>query len=380
MKIQGDRVNDSALPDALSGPQRPRLQALLDFSPDVICSLDKEGHFIDVSAAAKTLWGYDPEELRGRHFIEFVLEEDRQRTLQAAEGVLQGVVSSDFENCFRCKDGSIRRNIWSASWNPRDEMVYCIARDGSERYKARQKAAQYEARLYEAYKLAGIGWWELNLPENELSVSDELYQIYGISRVQYPVFTTDVFLSLVHPDDLAHVQESLQAVQEVPYHQYDHRIVKPSGEVIYVIHYTHTVKDESGRVVKIHGTTKDISQRKGYEAALRRSQQKLEDIVESLGDGFYALDRAWTITYWNGRAERVTGKKREEVLGKNFWDVYPKAKMLRFYEEFDKALATNRPVHFEEFSPSLQAWMDVSAYPSQEGLSIYIKEIGRAHV
>ncbi|HEY1114013.1 MAG TPA: PAS domain S-box protein [Chitinophagaceae bacterium] len=356
-------------------PAHAYVQELLDFSPDVICIADKEGRFIKVSAAAQAVWGYAPAELEGKHFIDLVTEDDRRLTQQAAADVVNGAVLNNFRNHYRCRDGRIKPILWSARWNSEQEIVYCIARDGSEREAAEQKAEEYEQRLYRAYKLANIGWWEWHNETKQLHVSDELMVIFGLSPAQRHSFSLETFLSLVHPDDRASVQENWSAFREVAYAQYEHRLVKPSGEVIYVIHYVQQVRDETGKIISAHGTTKDITSRKKPELALKASQQKLKDIVESLGDGFIVLDRDWKITYWNKKAEEMAGVKRAEVIGVNFWDLYPKARTLKFYSEFQRAMTENIPVHFEEYSPSLQAWMEVSAYPSPEGLSLYMKDI-----
>jgi PAS domain S-box-containing protein len=356
-------------------PEHSSVQDLLDFSPDVICTCDKEGRFVQVSAASRAVWGYEPRELKGRAYLDFVPEADRVRTLEAAAQVMNGQPSTCFPNYFRCKDGSLKRITWSAKWNAEQEVVYCIARDASGQEAAERRAAAFEERLYRAYKLAAIGWWELQVDTNQITTSDELYTIYGLTRANTPRFTHEQYLELVHPDDLAQVLHHIALVWDGHYHQYDHRLIKATGEEIHVMHYVQTERDHEGRVVKIHGTTKDITARKQPELALRASQQKLQDIIESLGDGFLALDRQWTVTYWNRNAERVTGRRRAEVVGKSFWELYPKAKALRFYTEFNRAVAENRPVYFEEYSPSHQAWMEVSAHPAQEGLSVYIKDI-----
>ena len=356
-------------------PEPASVQELLDFSPDVICTCDKEGRFIQVSAASQAVWGYDPVELKGEHFMNFVREDDHARTLEAAQQVMNGQPSSSFENHFRCKDGSHKLITWSAKWSPEQQVVYCIARDGSEKEATERRAAAIEERLYRAYKLAAIGWWELQVDTNQITISEELYGIYGLTPADTPRFTNEDYISLVHPEDLAQVLQHASLVWNSNYHQYDHRIIKPTGEVIHVIHYVQTERDGEGRVVKIHGTTKDISQRKSYELALRQSQQRLEDIVESLGDGFFALDRQWRVTYWNEKAADMTGRKRTDVMGTDFWELYPKAKSLKFFGEFHRAAGENTPVCFEEYSTSLQAWMEVSAYPSPDGLSVFIRDI-----
>lgn len=353
----------------------PDIQKLLDYSLDVICAISEDGIFWHVTAAAEQVWGYSPAEMVGRHYLDFVIPEDRPATEAIAEAIFAGKTIRSFENRYRKKCGTVVPMLWSAKWDEQSRTVYCVAKDATERYEAEQKTRLYEQRLYKAYKLGKIGWWEWNGATNENILSDELYAIYGFKRENCPVFSTDIYLSMVHPEDLPSVLAAINLSKQQPNSQYEHRLIKPSGEVITVNHYVESIWDESGKLVQIHGITKDISIRKNAETALRQSELKLTTILESIGDSFFTVDRNWIITYFNRKAEEVLQVKREDVLGKSLWEVFKEAIHLNFYPEFHKASNENTAVHFEECYPPLSMWLQVSAYPSAEGLSVYFKNI-----
>ncbi len=109
--------------------------------------------------------------------------------------------------------------------------------------------------------------------------------------------------------------------------------------------------------------------------ALKSALAEKEEILESIQDGFYALDKHWVITYWNKEAERMLLKGRDEVMGKNIWDEFKEAISLRFYDEYRRAVEEKVPVKFEEYFPPIEKWFDVSAFPSQLGLTVYFKDI-----
>ena len=98
-------------------------------------------------------------------------------------------------------------------------------------------------------------------------------------------------------------------------------------------------------------------------------------ILESITDGFVTINKNWEVTYWNKEAERIMGIARENITGKNIWEVFPSAVGLKFYSETHKAISNQHPLNFEEFFPPLSMWIHVSAYPSEEGLSVYFKDI-----
>ncbi|GAA4318383.1 hypothetical protein GCM10023184_02560 [Flaviaesturariibacter amylovorans] len=117
-------------------------------------------------------------------------------------------------------------------------------------------------------------------------------------------------------------------------------------------------------------------------AELLRAKQEAEgrirhlfDLIESIADGFFAMDREWRVTYFNATAERLTGKPREEIIGCRFWDVYPMAIGSLAWERYHWVLEHNEPVSFEFFSPHFQRWFETNAYPSSDGLSIFFRDI-----
>ena len=96
---------------------------------------------------------------------------------------------------------------------------------------------------------------------------------------------------------------------------------------------------------------------------------------ESISDGFYALDRDWRFTYINRHSEKITGRICEEILGKNFWEVFPATIGTSFEKKIRRAVSENSAVTFEEFYPPFDSWFEVRAYPSAAGLSIYFHDI-----
>lgn len=120
---------------------------------------------------------------------------------------------------------------------------------------------------------------------------------------------------------------------------------------------------------------KNINDRKNTEEELHKAYEEKEQILESIGDAFFAVDNDWIVTYWNKEAENVLEKKREDILGKNLWEQYSYEIDSDFYKEYHKAIATGKTVFFEEYSSALQKWFEVTAYPNSNGLSVYFKDI-----
>ena len=106
-----------------------------------------------------------------------------------------------------------------------------------------------------------------------------------------------------------------------------------------------------------------------------QAQQRTTNILESITDAFYALDRYWTFTYINRQAEPLLQRQRKDLLGKNVWKEFPEADGSDVYEHFHLAVNQQISVNFETFNPRLNTWFEVRAYPSPAGLSVYFHNI-----
>lgn len=118
---------------------KEELSKILDSSMDMICTINEHGEFSKVSAASLTILGYTPGELIGKAYIDFVHPDDIEKTMQADKNIKAGRDTTHFENRYLRKDGISIPVIWSARWDNREQILYCVARDASENKKAAQE-------------------------------------------------------------------------------------------------------------------------------------------------------------------------------------------------------------------------------------------------
>jgi PAS domain S-box-containing protein len=119
----------------------------------------------------------------------------------------------------------------------------------------------------------------------------------------------------------------------------------------------------------------DTAAREAREQAEQQAVIERATLLESITDGFYALDARWCFTYVNQRALDFFGKQREELLCRCFWDIFPMAKGSALEEQYERALHEQRSVSFETLSPLTGRWVELRAYPTPRGLAVNFRDI-----
>ncbi|HEX5460089.1 MAG TPA: response regulator [Steroidobacteraceae bacterium] len=115
--------------------------------------------------------------------------------------------------------------------------------------------------------------------------------------------------------------------------------------------------------------------REAIADAERRALADRAALLESITDAFFALDRDWRFTYVNQRALDYYGKRRDELLGRSIWDVFPVAAGTMLHEQYEKALRTQCSAAFETKSVLTDRWVDIRAYPTGQGLAVHFRDV-----
>ncbi len=116
-------------------------------------------------------------------------------------------------------------------------------------------------------------------------------------------------------------------------------------------------------------------ERRLFELALQESQERIVRILESITDAFYSVDHEWRVVYANARARQLFEEVGGFEDGMTIWDIFPPAIGTEFEAAYRRALETRVPEHFEELYAPLARWYEVHAYPSDDGLSVYFRDV-----
>ena len=124
------------------------------------------------------------------------------------------------------------------------------------------------------------------------------------------------------------------------------------------------------------GIIRDITERKRIETALEDALRRTTEILESIGDGFYAIDGDWRFSYANQRALEIFGRTREDLFGRPFFEAFPEVEGSPVHCNYREVMADRQPREFEALSPILNRWIAFSAYPQAGGgISVHFRDV-----
>ncbi len=145
-----------------------------------------------------------------------------------------------------------------------------------ERKQAEEEIRESGESLARAQEIAHVGSWELDLVNDELAWSDEIYRIFGLNPQEFGA-TYEGFLKSVHPDDREMVNKAYtDSVESKTPYDVVHRILRPDGEVRFVHEKSVDVCDETGKAIRSVGTVQDITERVQTEERLKCLNESLK--------------------------------------------------------------------------------------------------------
>ncbi|MDT8428920.1 MAG: PAS domain-containing protein [Pseudomonadales bacterium] len=133
------------------------------------------------------------------------------------------------------------------------------------------------------------------------------------------------------------------------------------------------VRNDEGQVIRWYGIAIDIHDRKLLEERTRDLAERHQNTLESISDGLYVLDQEWRFTYINQQAEKILQRNRHQLLGRVFWNCFPQTEELK--AKFESAIASQTQHDFQFFYKPLSIWLQIHAYPSAKGLTVYLYDI-----
>jgi PAS domain S-box-containing protein len=287
-------------------------------------SLDSAGNFLDVNKAWLETLGYSKEEVIGRSFGEFVAPEYVQIFTDKFPRFKAGGKARDREFEMLRKDGttitvSFDGNV-EYDQDGRFKRTHCIMRDVTEERRAQNalRKSEKEYRSVVEDQTEFIVRW---LPDGVRTfVNDSYCRYFGKSRDE---LIGSSFFPLITEEDREKVIKRIEALTpESPVSTADHRVVRADGSTGWNQWTDRALFDEEGRLIEFQSVGRDITERRLAEEALKASKEFSEELIATANAIIVVLQADGKIATFNRFAEELTGYRKEDVLGKNWFDLF----------------------------------------------------------
>ena len=304
--------------------QEQRLSSYINSAPGFFFSLQKTSEggmsmpFASVGIAS--IFGLPPEEVR--HSIDQIASryhpDDVAKILLSIETSGKNLTPCHAE--FRVLNHQKgERWVEARSVPHRDEagntFWHGFMQDITERKAMEKMLLDSEDMLKEAQRIAHVGSWDVDIVNDVLIWSDEIFRIWEIDKAQFEA-TFAAFLGTVHPEDRERVALAYnEAIVNHSLYRIEHRLLFPDGRVKYILEQGEPQYDAQGNPVRFIGTSLDITERKAMEILLKKRESEFRSLAETSPDLIARFDRDCRRLYANQAMAALAGKNAEALLG-----------------------------------------------------------------
>ncbi|MEG4959734.1 MULTISPECIES: ATP-binding protein [unclassified Microcoleus] len=242
-------------------------------------------------------------------------------------------------------------------------------RDINDRKKIEQERERFLAVGSDLQVIAGInGYFHW--------VSPTFKRILGWTSDQ---MTSRPWTEFVHPDDLGPSiaeTDSLFSGNEI--FTFENRYRHKDGSYRWFLWNAQPYPEEQviyGAAVDITDRVRVENERKRAQQALRETEGQSRNILESIGEAFFAADENWRLTYVNQFAETLLDRTPGDLIGKNLWEEYPGLIGSEFEPIYWSAMRDRVAGSVTAFYPDHDRWYEVRPYPAANGITVYFKNV-----
>ena len=276
---------------------RNKYALLYDFAPVGYFTFNRNGEVLTVNLTGVRLLGLDRADVVGRRFDQFVVGEERFVFVNYLATVFRSPGKET------CRLGLAQRNRQplyvriEAMVTESGEECLAVLVDITEKKLAEQALSESEYNLAKAQSMTHVGSWSFDPLSAEVKASDELLRIMRLGRNHA---TQESFAAAVHPDDREKVIGHLrQGIEHGKSYEIEHRLLFGDGSCRWVYSIVEPSLSSAGHVVRLYGTTQDITERKQAEVELSNKTNELQAIFDSISDGIMVYDHEGRIQHHN---------------------------------------------------------------------------------
>ncbi len=353
------------------------LQAVADGTPDMVYIKDTAGRYLLCNNALAEFAGRACEQILGLDDVALYGVEEATPLLSHDRTLFEMGNAQEIEKWLTGQRG--RRLFHSTRAPYRDKQgqvigVIGIARDITDDRIAQQALRDSQSMLQMTSRIAKVGGWTIDVVSGALTWSDRVAELHDEPAGFSPTLDSGVDSFVIEHRERVREAVARCMATGVPY-DLEAQKISASGRRFWVRTMGEAVRDATGRIVRIQGALQDITERKLAALTTQKVADRLSNTLESITDGFYAVDTNWRFTYVNRAAEILLGENRTALLGHVLWECFPDLLGTAFEDSYRRAMAGETDIRFESCYSPWNRWFDLDCHPSDDGLAVYFRDV-----
>ncbi|MDP8267416.1 MAG: PAS domain S-box protein [Candidatus Tenebribacter davisii] len=249
-----------------------------------ISNLNLKAHYTYVSPSIKQISGFDVDELVGKSAFDFMHPDDKKKMFPFLKKIIKKNISNLFLSQPKLIDEIIEYRALHKSGNWRymqssgniigGKMLF-VSRDITEQKQAQEKLRTSEHRLKKAKGIANIEFFEYDLINGEVFVTDRVKALYNL-EIKNNIIDPEPIFKLTHPDDLVLIKNTIELVRKgkTP-NPIDCRIIRPNKEIIWVHANFELSFNINRKLQSLFVTLLDITESKKAEEEIEHARERL---------------------------------------------------------------------------------------------------------
>lgn len=297
-----------------------RLKSFVEHAPVALAMLDGDLRYVMTSPRWKTDFNLEGRELTGAlHYEIFPNLPESWRAVHRR--ALSGETVSDDLASLTCADGKVvwvRREVrpWRNAAGAIGGIVI-FAEDVTGRKMAEAALAESQTRLGLALGAGRVSTWNWDLIANRIDYDEGVQRLMGRSRLELVQGGMEFFKSIVHPDDRTQLETAISAAMTSGTEALaEYRVVLPDGGYVWISSRGAIERDAAGVAVRVTGASVDVTESRRMQEALRESENRFREVVESIDEVFWISDvEKNNILYVSPAYEKIWGRPCRELYG-----------------------------------------------------------------
>ena len=345
-----------------------RLRSTLDQMPDGVAFIGRDWHLTFLNRTAAKTSGVVVEEVESSTVWELFPEIEHNEVGDLYRSVMAGGEPRTIRSF------SAHFQIWlEISVAPTDDGIAAVLRDvtGDEERRARIAAStrdlEAQAALIDATSDAMI---VTGLDGRIEAWNAGAARLYGWSRAEAIGQAASELIGGVATDEMRReMRESDRWSGELHTHT-------RGGDVIVVETRLQKLRDSAGEPNRVLRIDVDITDQFAAREDARALEKRLQTTLDQISDGVLFVAHDWRITFVNQAGERLTQKSRADSLGGDLWTLFPGLSGSTFGEGYRRTMEERVVSTEQNYYPDLETWFEATSYPTDEGIMVYLKDIG----